>query len=375
MTSRCDRILALVARPALGSDGLDRLASSLTGFDGWETLVRRAEAHGLAPLLHSHLREAGVTLPGASATQLIGLVAYHRRVSLAQGRALGEALDKLDAAGIRPLVLKGASLARTVYPDPALRPMGDLDLLLPPDTIGDAVSALGRCGFAEPPQPHSRLAPKHRVLTRTSNGVAVNVELHFRFGSPVAGTRPDSRDEWSQLNDTARTIDVLGRAGAALGPTECLRHLAHHVAAHADVFTPLRLIWMCDIVGWAEMFGDKIDWMSLRRESPEVIAVLGLLDQVIPFADPVRRIFVSGLTRSGDWDDYHGFPRAAVAGRRPKDVARVVRDTLWPNEWWLRLHRGLDRDAPILIHRMWHHPREMLVWYIESRKTRNSSVQ
>jgi hypothetical protein len=41
---------------------------------------------------------------------------------------LGAALDCLRAAGITPILFKGAALAHTVYPDPACRPMGDLDL-------------------------------------------------------------------------------------------------------------------------------------------------------------------------------------------------------------------------------------------------------
>ena len=62
--------------------------------------------------------------------------------------------DALEAAGIPSALLKGPALARTVYPDPALRQSVDIDLLVRPGDVlpvqlhpvlGIAVSASHRC--------------------------------------------------------------------------------------------------------------------------------------------------------------------------------------------------------------------------------------
>src|SRR5687767_8520504 len=49
-----------------------------------------------------------------------------------QFAALDESLRALRAAGVEPVVLKGAPLADRLYGDPFARPTGDLDLLVTP---------------------------------------------------------------------------------------------------------------------------------------------------------------------------------------------------------------------------------------------------
>ena len=45
-------------------------------------------------------------------------------------RELGQVQTALTGAGLRCLVLKGAALEATIYPEPGLRPMVDVDLLI-----------------------------------------------------------------------------------------------------------------------------------------------------------------------------------------------------------------------------------------------------
>ena len=62
--------------------------------------------------------------------------------SAARNLLLFEALDEILRAfgslGLRPVLLKGADFARRLYPDPALRPMSDLDLWVAPDEVNAA---------------------------------------------------------------------------------------------------------------------------------------------------------------------------------------------------------------------------------------------
>jgi len=55
--------------------------------------------------------------------------------SLRAGRQIRTVVDALEAAGIPSVLLKGPALARTVYPDPALRQSGDIDLLVRPGNV------------------------------------------------------------------------------------------------------------------------------------------------------------------------------------------------------------------------------------------------
>ena len=100
-------------------------------------------------------------------------------------RQLGQAAVSLNEVGIEPLLLKGAvRLVDGLYPDLGWRFMHDLDLLIPPDRLGQAVACLESLGYcftrdaAELPLQHRHLPP----LTH-DDAVAV-VELHTNLLDP-----------------------------------------------------------------------------------------------------------------------------------------------------------------------------------------------
>ena len=98
----------------------------------------------MAPLLYVHLKAAGVQLPRDVRRTLQGLVLRHREINRVRMRVLRDILSTYDSAGIPALVLKGAALAHLVYPEPGLRPMSDLDILVPESELWRAQRLLAR---------------------------------------------------------------------------------------------------------------------------------------------------------------------------------------------------------------------------------------
>ena len=95
----------------------------------------------------SRCRDAG-NLPAALSEFLFS----ENLLSGARARRLLETLVEtvrvLRAAGVEVVAIKGAALAFFHYPDPALRPMGDLDLLLrDPRDLERATAALVAAGW------------------------------------------------------------------------------------------------------------------------------------------------------------------------------------------------------------------------------------
>lgn len=360
-----DRRLALAARPALDDAACERIARAFGDVADWEALITRAEAHGLAPLLRAHLRAAGVRLPAGAASMLLGLAAYHRRRAAAHEGALGDVIDAFARVGIEPLILKGAALARLIYPEPALRPMGDVDLLVAPEDVDRAWQALLALGFEPSQRPPGRAPEKHRVATRKEAGITVSVELHFSLLAPERG-RLDPRAVWSSLVATALPFEIAGRSARTLGPTRLLWHLCRHLRGHADVFTPLRLVWMADVIALADRFAAEIDWSEVRAREPEIIRTLGLLDAIIGLTPAARAVAGLGPAPALDWTDFTGWPRQSLVEQRAagRGLGRIVRETLWPSAGWLRLHHGLAVDQPLAIHRLLHHPREIAGWSV-----------
>jgi hypothetical protein len=124
------RLLSLCAR-AQGHPAFHaQLKQQVSVFTAWEELPAQAEANGMSGLLLYHLQSAGVFIPQEIERTLKALHLRCRAYNQIHERALIEILSLFNQAGIQPLLLKGLALAYLYYPDPALRPVGDIDLLL-----------------------------------------------------------------------------------------------------------------------------------------------------------------------------------------------------------------------------------------------------
>jgi Uncharacterised nucleotidyltransferase len=139
----------------------------------------------------------------------------------------------LRAAGVEVVALKGAALAFFHYPDPALRPMGDLDLLLRnPGDLARATEALQRAGWTALFD-----TPRHRVFARPNERIArpasedpdnpIRLEIHTSFRLPVLGRVYDAS---AGLRSGAATRNLDGvEVAIAAGPS-LVRHLLFHAA-------------------------------------------------------------------------------------------------------------------------------------------------
>src|SRR5262245_61253961 len=106
-------------------EAVDNAARGLA--DDWEAVGATIEAERIGPLLHQTV--AAVVAPPLG-EQLH--LSYHATAfrNLLLLRELGTCLRALTAAAVPVIVLKGAALIETVYGNLALRPMGDVDLLV-----------------------------------------------------------------------------------------------------------------------------------------------------------------------------------------------------------------------------------------------------
>jgi hypothetical protein len=112
-------------------------------------LCLAAYTSGLGPWLGWHLEQGQQDADDAAARQL----ALHLRHSRARWTRLSAALETtirvLTAAGIDVTVFKGAHTAHRLFAEPGLRPMADLDVLVPRADIERAERTLADAGYEE----------------------------------------------------------------------------------------------------------------------------------------------------------------------------------------------------------------------------------
>ncbi|MDO8670340.1 MAG: nucleotidyltransferase family protein [Dehalococcoidia bacterium] len=353
--------MALCSRIDLSASDGANLLRLLDNFTGWDPLLVAAQAHGLGPLVYWHLSASRAEVPPLVWRGLEGIYLRHRQANRMRIRELGAILTAFEAVGISAIVLKGAALAHMIYPEPGLRPLGDVDILVEKAQVKQARKVLTTLGFVVA-MASDPAADKHLVFVKTVDGFQVVVELHYHL---LAASHRTTATLDPKINSPFAFI--MGEQTAfTLGREAMLWHLCQHMVFHADVFLPVRLIWATDIVSFAECFVSEIDWEYVRHHFPLVRNVLSLLQQVTPLSKAVQdRLSISmPLHRQETWGDFRGWPRASVAHLRQQgnSYCRILQDTFFPSTWWLRLHYGLSNTHTMLSYRFFWHPIHILSW-------------
>jgi len=231
-----------------------------------------ATAERVAPLLYFGSRGAG--------SPALRRVYYE---SAARNVLLFDALDELTAAlasrGVRPVLLKGADFATSLYPSAALRPMSDLDLWVAAEEVTLAESALASLGYRpavpEMTQGLARAIRHARLYVSGTRG-DVAVDLHWSLVGHDTDRRAPPSLDWFRSRTRHSRLD----------PTASLLYLAAHMKLqHYDERIPL--IWLSDFyllsqrpeMEWEALFtaARSFRWEAgLAATAAEVSARLGL---------------------------------------------------------------------------------------------------
>jgi len=245
---------------------LARLAARVADWDG---VLVALERHGVLGLAARNLPPDA--LPGNVRERLAERARALEEDALRFRFTLERFARALNARGVEPTLLKGASLTLDAYPHAALRGQGDLDLLVAPSEVEDALRAGEEAGLLLAPDSlpvwwyrhahfHLKLAPGSALLRE--------VEVHWALQHPSLLTTP---------GELAREpVDLAGARAFVLEPIDRLLHLVTHLVSHArgapgrpdssalsrvlaEGGHPLRLKWIADVRIELERLADTLD--------------------------------------------------------------------------------------------------------------------
>ena len=206
-----------------------------------EMLLRWALRNRLAGLLW---RVAGC-VPGAVEGRDAWLDAACRQAaySVYQEQELRRVVDEFVRAGIPPIFLKGAALAYTLYPDAALRPGADHDMLIRPEEAVRVRAIFERQGYEPELQPPGEHIASQFGFRRTDARAMVYLfDIHWKISNALVYA-----DRLSYEETRAEAVSMPRLDARALAPSpvhSLVIACVHRIAHHADTDD---LLWLYDI--------------------------------------------------------------------------------------------------------------------------------
>jgi hypothetical protein len=250
------KVISWVAGFGLSQGSLDPDGIDLKGA-AWPPILAALQGRRLTGLAVA-AADAGMLF--LSDEQWAQLLERHRSAmigAISIERTMIRVVHALETGGIEVVVLKGAALAHTIYPDPSWRPFGDVDLLVHTRDWRRACAVLAELGFRRYlPEPRKGFDERFGKAATHVSEDGIEVDLHRTLVLGPFGLWLDPE----QLFESTAPFSLAGRSFNRLGDT----HLLLHACMHASLgFRPPLPIPVRDVAEVA--LRRPVDWAAVDR--------------------------------------------------------------------------------------------------------------
>ena len=225
----------------------------------WQQLFQMANIHHVLPMIESAVHDCP-SIRNADKEMIL----FYRRAAVRSAamqtiktQEFLEVLHCLYQSGLHPLVVKGL-VCRELYPYPDYRDSGDEDLIVSAGEFDTCQKVLENCGLeaaVKRKDAHTDIAyakPRHLIY----------IELH-PFPFPPAS---DVYGSWNHffkgIHSNASEMIINGQPLLTMQPTDHLFYLICHGLKHF-LHSGFGIRQVCDIVLYANHYGQNIDWQQL----------------------------------------------------------------------------------------------------------------
>jgi hypothetical protein len=241
----------------------------------WARFALLARHHGIGPILFRAFQERAASVP-AEWLQIFKAEyvtnAFHNQLARQSVDEIGAVLS---SEHIPVILMKGASLLRTLYDDQGLRPLCDVDLLVDERDVERADAQLQARGMKLPVLEEVGSRCHYSLVYCWQHPRTVPVELHWRIFERY---RPYVFD-LDEVRAQARPLPGMPPNVLVMAPEHELAHLCMHLERHAITYRSLinrknwcellllphgsgRLVWLYDIALYLQRRSELIDWDS-----------------------------------------------------------------------------------------------------------------
>ena len=287
-----------------------------------------------------------------AAPELAELLALHLKHGRARaGRAQTESRKMVGAlveAGLPIVVLKGGHTAHAYFPDPATRPMSDVDLLVPGESAPAAEVALATIGLecagrakreSSWVQPDGPREPRSVWLAHEAD--PWSVDLHSSLDFSAGPCAPLVRFDSAEPIETSEPWPLDDGAGVLAQPL-LLLHLAVHASGGLHSLTLLRVIEIVLVVG-QDLAAGRLSWDdflhvgALTNALGAAYPALAMAEKLAPGTIPPHVMRISA-------EIVPARAREIVDGLTPATAHRVERASIGEHFMWASGFSGWARQ-------------------------------
>lgn len=174
----------------------------------------------------------------------------------------------LRSKGLNPRIVKGI-VCRNMYPNPDYRISGDEDMLIEPGTFTKAHEAMLEFGMvlADP----SQEIEKVYEVPYGKPGSPIHIEMHKSLFPPDSEAYGEFNRYFEHVHEEYSSVTAEGTEILTLAPTDHLFYLITHAFKHF-LHGGFGLRQVCDIILFAETYGNEIKWSKVLQNCREVKA-------------------------------------------------------------------------------------------------------
>jgi len=228
----------------------------------WQSLIEAASYRLVTPALAFAL-QGRRELPAAVRDYLDGVLFLNRDRNRLMFGVLADALRAFNHAGLKPVLLKGgANIVADIYPDSAMRLLGDVDLLLPEAEAAAAAQILQSLGYQPAPNDRLSYSEHHHLVPQCDPVSGVTIEIHVQ---------PVLRD-WHRVLTAAdifaQAIPLQFQDCAVFLPSPT--HRVIHTIVHSELSDGNYALRRLDVRQFMELaalmqrYGEEIEWAAVQ---------------------------------------------------------------------------------------------------------------
>ena len=225
----------------------------------WDYLLEAAKFHGLIPVLAPKLLRQLTSVPERVRFELQQASRRALEGTLALSGELVRVLRSLNAAHVECIPFKGPALAAELWGNFTLRQSMDIDLLVRPAQVGQAVEVLRSCGYT-PESDWKSLLPRAVELQLKKPGMPP-LELQWGIAPKCFSVDLEIDACWQR----AQRSQFGGQPTLAFAPEDLMLILCIHGWKHSWN----RLLWIADVARLMRK-STALDWTALTTRAKRV---------------------------------------------------------------------------------------------------------